>query len=882
MAKISTLTDNFATQDNAKWTYSGPTVSGGQLNIVPTLSYPDLFSASTYDLTSSEFVLQVVQNAGSGTGATSLTLKIYVDSSNSISFSIPGGTSSTMTMRETVAGVDSDTTTAYTTSGMQWFKIRESGGTIYWETSADGTSWTTQRSKTTTLTLTAVHAEVYCGFWQATPTPGTVLIDNVGLPPTGASSTAVTVGRTAAGAVGVSRSSTSTALALGQTADGAVNVLGLSRSSVSTAVTLGRTAAGSVSNAKIATTLVDDFATQDNAKWTYSGPTVSGGQLRIVPTASYPNVYSVASHDLTSSQFLVQLVQNTPVGTGATEVYISVRLGNGDGINFVIEGGTSSNMTMRETVSGIDSDTTATYTSDIQWFRIRESSGTVYWETSTNGASWTTQRSKSTTLTLTAIHAELMCGFWQATPTPGTAIFDNVGLPPTGVLSGSASSTVTVGGTATGVVSLSSTSTSTGVAFSRTADGSVAAPGGSASSTITFTRTAAGAVAPASVAESWKCGHIALSSGPPSVPGGGLASSTINVGRTSAGILGVNRSSTSTAATFTRTAAGSVTSSRPFFAAADWLWTKIPASPALDVNSGNIVTYLGATSAGINHGAAVFEYARTIVFPSEITAATPRFNVSMVNRTGGPAGNNWGPDPIVGDLVPIPANTIIPHKNGQTPGTYSSLGGGTPDGHVGILDDRFNNKAYGIWQATHPNSSTWGGSWGGSMPLNGSGVGGGGATASGMHLAAGCITVAEMQAGVIPHAIVFGTDMCKPTTFRTPAITTDGDNLAGVPANSTIEQGTRVQLNPSIDLNAIAGITAAEKIIGKALQDYGAYCCDRAGARMAIAFELATDATDINNVGSVYEGLGIANDYFTFSKIPWNQLRVLKNWDGSA
>ena len=98
--------------------------------------------------------------------------------------------------------------------------------------------------------------------------------------------------------------------------------------------------------------------------------------------------------------------------------------------------------------------------------------------------------------------------------------------------------------------------------------------------------------------------------------------------------------------------------------------------------------------------------------------------------------------------------------------------------------------------------------------------------------------------------------MACPTHHRYPATKTDGANLAH--AKPCIPEGTRLQLDPRINLDTLPRLTRADKIIGKALQTYGAYAIDNGGARMAIIMEAPFGGTD------PYPAAGISN-YENFS-----------------
>lgn len=296
------------------------------------------------------------------------------------------------------------------------------------------------------------------------------------------------------------------------------------------------------------------------------------------------------------------------------------------------------------------------------------------------------------------------------------------------------------------------------------------------------------------------------------------------------------------------------TSSPGYFGGADWLWNPIGANAVLDANSATWVSYLAAADA--QRVANLYRYSVAIVSASEITSSTPRYDVTLT-KTG-----RWGSDPFGSTTVPIPAGTKI------APGS---------DGQLAILDPT-TGTAYGIWQAKYDSSTdTWSGSWGGMTDLSGDGIDDtGSTTAAGIARYAGVVTADEFASAVaantgLNHALAFSTDLAGPD-FVYPAIKSDGQNLAGVV--TPIPEGYRIQLDPSLNIDAIPGITAGEKVIAKTLQTYGAYVVDQGGARMAFAFELVDDATS-SSPGSVWTSAGFGWDYYDMNKIPWSSLRVL-------
>lgn len=293
---------------------------------------------------------------------------------------------------------------------------------------------------------------------------------------------------------------------------------------------------------------------------------------------------------------------------------------------------------------------------------------------------------------------------------------------------------------------------------------------------------------------------------------------------------------------------------------ADWLTTPIPASPALAANNAAWVGYLSDPRA--QRVANLYNYGVTLIPASAISSHTPRYDLSFTK--------DWGADPFGPNTVPIPPGTRVP------PGS---------DGALAILDPA-SGKAYGLWQARYDSAQdTWSASWGGMTDLDGSAVDeSGSATGSNISRYAGTVTAAEFHRAIaantgLKHALFVSSDIAG-GGFVPPATKSDGANNAHVA--ESIPEGMRIQLDPTIDIDAIPGITPAEKVIAKTLQTYGAYVGDQGGARMAFSFEFVPDATSDDHPGAVWSGAGLKWDYYDMKKIPWSGLRVLANWNGAG
>jgi hypothetical protein len=103
-----------------------------------------------------------------------------------------------------------------------------------------------------------------------------------------------------------------------------------------------------------------------------------------------------------------------------------------------------------------------------------------------------------------------------------------------------------------------------------------------------------------------------------------------------------------------------------------------------------------------------------------------------------------------------------------------------------------------------------------------------GARACGFPLVAGLITVEEVQAGSIDHALVIAYPHIRSGFYVPPASTAQAGNGTAVPT-SGIPCGGRIQMDPTIDVDALA-ISDAGKMVLRALQTYGAYVGDFSGA----------------------------------------------------
>ena len=174
-AKIETLTDDFATQDTAKWNFTSAaaTVTGGRLAI-STGSDDNAGTVTQYDLTSSAVFVEL--DPGNG-GYVYFELDATSDSSDNLNFLLQSGL---LYLQRVVGGSTTVLATpTYDPVAHRWLRFSESGGTVTWSTSPDGSTWTSRGTWTPSFAVTAMWAFLGSGGG------GTSYFDNVNVVPTG-------------------------------------------------------------------------------------------------------------------------------------------------------------------------------------------------------------------------------------------------------------------------------------------------------------------------------------------------------------------------------------------------------------------------------------------------------------------------------------------------------------------------------------------------------------------------------------------------------------------------------------------------------------------------------------------------------------------------
>lgn len=266
--------------------------------------------------------------------------------------------------------------------------------------------------------------------------------------------------------------------------------------------------------------------------------------------------------------------------------------------------------------------------------------------------------------------------------------------------------------------------------------------------------------------------------------------------------------------------AGATPAWRPFSADSPWN-EPIPAAAPLDRASASLIDDLASRGAWhIN----IRDWSIPVYFVD--ADATPRQNVGD-SRPG-----------IYGRGFAAPRRIPIPDGAVASPPV-----GAHSDNHLCVVD-RAKGLAWDMWAARQDEDGRWFTGLGAVTDLTGSGVAppwydsprefdSHRARASGFPLVAGLIMLDDIKSGQIDHALAFAYDHCRTGLFVPPASTAQADQLDAVNSRG-IPMGGRIQLDPAWDVDG-SGLSPVGKIIARALQKYGAYCSDYAGANVFYA-----------------------------------------------
>lgn len=373
---VSSLADAFSTStiDSTKWdpplqTNGTVTVGGGFLHLAPaanTTAKLYLQSSGYFSLRNSAAFVRVQAVSNNGTINNNFT--ILQDGQNSVWWMYEKGT---MYAFRNVAGVQTQVgSLPYVPADHAWWRIRDDGTNVLWDTSADGTVWTQRFSvpESQVPFVTNIRVMFYTEEWGPMASPGEARFQNL-------------------------------------------NVVG----------------SGGCNPGPCMAALSDTFAGSsiDAAKWDVpvpvNGAATEAGNLNLVPVAGSTNaqiwITSKGTYTLTGSYAQVKV----PQVPGGGNVNTSLRLRLAGTPTMVLWNYEAGTLYAIKRINSVDTTLAAiSYsTANHLWWRISENAGTVTWSTSPDGLSWTTQASAATA-TLGFSVSSLNLEFYLETYPPGS------------------------------------------------------------------------------------------------------------------------------------------------------------------------------------------------------------------------------------------------------------------------------------------------------------------------------------------------------------------------------------------------------------------------------------------------------------------------------
>ncbi len=186
------------------------------------------------------------------------------------------------------------------------------------------------------------------------------------------------------------------------------------------------------------------------------------------------------------------------------------------------------------------------------------------------------------------------------------------------------------------------------------------------------------------------------------------------------------------------------------------------------------------------------------------------------------------------------------------------------------------DQLWEFWQARkNTTTGTWEACWGGRIDnlstSNGVFERPYGATATGIAMAAGMISLQDVRQGSINHAMYLAIPQSRAfPEISWPAVRSDGRITNG----STVRQGQRLRLDPTLDLTKY-NLTPIGAMIAKAAQTYGFVVADTAGV-VAVASESGLPEKQRTGTNP-WDTLLTVPDYRILDNFPWDKIQVIQS-----
>lgn len=196
MASVATLVDKWDAgfTEGVTWTAtplagfsvdtSKVTAAAGGISVAHTtaIQYNGLQSVAGYDFTGSSASVQVNDYGNQALVSHQVQYGADVDANNRLYF-IAAANNLSAWRAVAAAATQVGSQVALSLTAHRWLRLRESGGTTFWDTSFDGRVWTNQWSLANPLTMTALRPVVLCGAYNTEASGSQALFDNFNTSP---------------------------------------------------------------------------------------------------------------------------------------------------------------------------------------------------------------------------------------------------------------------------------------------------------------------------------------------------------------------------------------------------------------------------------------------------------------------------------------------------------------------------------------------------------------------------------------------------------------------------------------------------------------------------------------------------------------------------
>ncbi|MER5601515.1 hypothetical protein [Streptomyces sp. NPDC002265] len=181
--------------------------------------------------------------------------------------------------------------------------------------------------------------------------------------------------------------------------------------------------------------LADDFddGVRDPVLWSgsYGDIAEADGRARVPCTTGYAAYATASAYSLASAQVACRV--HPPAAGGATdEALAEVLVLSGTGgtdAGFSLNAVTGTLRLVSRTGYADPAEVALTYSpSDHAWVRLRESAGSLYWETSADGVTWTTRRTAASPAWVSGTALELVLAAHRGSGLDDFAEFDDLNI----------------------------------------------------------------------------------------------------------------------------------------------------------------------------------------------------------------------------------------------------------------------------------------------------------------------------------------------------------------------------------------------------------------------------------------------------------------------